>query len=419
MKELYFVLVLLLEGFSAANIPSLRGDGSEVEHQPRFVRDKQVEPLQCGAKDKLKDSEYAMIESPDFPDPYPNNVKCKYTIKVPKDSDVYFSCDYLEILKPDFLKVGKTKLNGQYSSPFGFKVEMKRNKLKIMFKTNKKGAGNGFRCYIDVTKTSQNTTETPVTAAPPTLAPGTCSCGQTNNMRIVGGQETDPNQYPWQVALVNKKGRHPWCGGTLISPQHVLTAAHCTAGESPSSMAVLLGEHRINDNSFDRATISAITDHPGYNSGTLDNDFSILTLSEPVAFSGSVAPACLPADPSMDFSGALATVTGWGTLQSGGNQPEVLNEVQVTVQTNDQCNSAYGGGITDNMICAADAGKDSCQGDSGGPMVMEENGRFALAGVVSWGYGCAMPEYPGVYARVTAQLDWILANTAGTQNTNC
>ena len=121
----------------------------------------------------------------------------------------------------------------------------------------------------------------------------------------------------------------------------------------------------------------------------------------------------------MDFSGALATVTGWGTLQSGGNQPEVLNEVQVTVQTNDQCNSAYGGGITDNMICAADAGKDSCQGDSGGPMVVEENGRFALAGVVSWGYGCAMPEYPGVYARVTAQLDWILANTAGTQNTNC
>ena len=86
MKELYFVLVLLLEGFSAANIPSLRGDGSEVEHQPRFGRDKQVEPLQCGAKDKLKDSEYAMIESPDFPDPYPNNVKCKYTIKVTTSS---------------------------------------------------------------------------------------------------------------------------------------------------------------------------------------------------------------------------------------------------------------------------------------------------------------------------------------------
>merc|ERR1711872_987316 len=114
-----------------------------------------------------------------------------------------------------------------------------------------------------------------------------------------------------------------------------------------------------------------------------------------------------------------ATVSGWGTLSSGGNQPTVLNEVDVTVQSNAQCQSSYGSSITSNMLCAADAGKDSCQGDSGGPLVAQENGKYALIGVVSWGYGCAFSGYPGVYARVTEKMDWILANTSGTQLSSC
>merc|ERR1712240_666348 len=177
-----------------------------------------------------------------------------------------------------------------------------------------------------------------------------CNCGIPNRSnRIVGGVETETNEYPWQVALVSSGGSRPFCGGTLISCSHVLTAAHCTAGSSASSISVLVGEHRIDDN-------------------TLDNDYSILTLAQPVKFSTTVAPACLPADNSKDFAGEMATVSGWGTLSSGGNQPTVLNEVDVTVQSNAQCQTAYGSSITSNMICAADAGKDACQGDSGGPL---------------------------------------------------
>ena len=141
---------------------------------------------------------------------------------------------------------------------------------------------------------------------------------------------------------MSSRGKHPFCGGTLISDRHVLTAAHCTAGSSPSSIAVLVGEHRIDDGMFTRIGLSAITDHPNYNGNTFDNDFSILTLASPVEFSTSVRPACLPSASAGDFVNQIAAVSGWGTLTSGGNQPAVLNEVDVTVQSNDQCNQAYG-----------------------------------------------------------------------------
>merc|ERR1712037_419142 len=252
-----------------------------------------------------------------------------------------------------------------------------------------------------VQETATTTTPTPATTAAPgpvvTAVPGTCQCGVKGgaaNGRIVGGQETEEHEYPWQVGLVKPNGRTPWCGGTLISPTHVLTAAHCTLmahPENASSIRVLLGEHNTDDSDFNRVDVAEIINHPKYNERILDNDFAILRLANPVTFTNEVSPACLPADLSNTFAGVLATVTGWGTLSSGGSQPTVLQEVDVTVTTNTACENAYGSSmITANMICAADSGKDSCQGDSGGPMIAPENGRQALIGVVSWGYGCAM-----------------------------
>ena len=134
------------------------------------------------------------------------------------------------------------------------------------------------------------------------------------------------------------------CGGTLISNQHVLTAAHCTAGQSPESIAVLLGEHRTDDWVYNRVSVSKITDDPTYNSNTIDNDFSILTLASPVTFTREVSPACLPWDTSKDYAGAKATVSGWGHLKYEGNSPTTLQEVEMTIQSDAQCKAAFPSG---------------------------------------------------------------------------
>merc|ERR1711981_1467107 len=110
---------------------------------------------------------------------------------------------------------------------------------------------------------------------------------------------------------------------------------------------------------------------------------------------------------------ARCFTSGWGTLSSGGSATNNLQYVRVPAITNSQCNAAYGGSITDTMLCAGYpnvGGKDACQGDSGGPFVCNDNGNAVIAGVVSWGIGCAHPNYPGVYARVTSVLSWIQSN---------
>ena len=145
---------------------------------------------------------------------------------------------------------------------------------------------------------------------------------------------TEVNEYPWQAGIVNKRGKSVWCGGTLISDLWIMTAAHCTKGESASGIQVLLGEHNYNDNSETqmlRMDIASIVDHPDYNHRTTNYDFSLLKMTQAVDFAAypHIRPACLPADDSNDYNNFVATVTGWGTTSSGGATSNKLREVDV------------------------------------------------------------------------------------------
>merc|ERR1712088_754270 len=213
----------------------------------------------------------------------------------------------------------------------------------------------------------------------------------------------------------NRWGSTPFCGGSLISSNTIVTAAHCAT--SPSQFKVVVGDHDVTRGDGEqRVSVASWTSHPNYNSNNQDHDIAIIQLAQPVQFSDSVAPVCLPPSSSSNYDGATATATGWGTLSSGGSRPSILQEVDLTVLTNGECTRApniYSSGqISNNMICASGPGKDSCQGDSGGPLVVH-SGSFDLVGVVSWGYGCAQSGAPGVYSRVTDQLDWVNGQVQG------
>uniref|UniRef100_A0A3B3H9U6 Peptidase S1 domain-containing protein n=1 Tax=Oryzias latipes TaxID=8090 RepID=A0A3B3H9U6_ORYLA len=186
-----------------------------------------------------------------------------------------------------------------------------------------------------------------------------------------------------------------------------------------SGVTVVLGLQSLqgsNPNNVSR-TITRLIIHPNYNSN--DNDIALLQLSSPVNFTNYISPVCLSATNSTFYSGVNTWVTGWGNIGSGVSlpAPQTLQEVQVPIVGNRRCKCSYGASsITDNMVCAGllEGGKDSCQGDSGGPLVIKQNNRWIQAGVVSFGIGCALPNFPGVYTRVSQYQTWI--NTQITSN---
>ncbi|XP_014662805.1 PREDICTED: trypsin-1-like [Priapulus caudatus] len=186
---------------------------------------------------------------------------------------------------------------------------------------------------------------------------------------------------------------------------------------SPRRFQIRVGSTR--HYSGTRHQVSEVNKHGSYRPRTFDFDIATMILSTPVSLNAKTQLVEM-ASGGNQYDGRTATVSGWGTTSEGGNTSPELRCVDVPIVTNSACNAAYGS-ITSNMLCAGyDAGgKDACQGDSGGPLVInhscnsmstDADGDPLLVGVVSWGYGCAAAQYPGVYARVSALRGWVDSN---------
>ncbi|XP_029902085.1 ovochymase-1 [Myripristis murdjan] len=228
-------------------------------------------------------------------------------------------------------------------------------------------------------------------------------------VRIIGGQEAWAHSWPWQVSL--RFASMPACGGAIIAPQWIVTAAHCFRRYKKASFwTVLAGKHDLDkDRELGQQVVGVtrIISHQGYNTRTKDCDVALVKLQAPLVFSEYIRPIDIWATPLTAFR--KCTITGWGSTRENGPRVNRLQEVNVTTLSRDVCNQYYRGRILPSMFCAGEpgGGADACQGDSGGPLSCFTGSRFELAGLVSWGVGCGRARKPGVYTKLQNHAVWI------------
>ncbi|CAG4953655.1 unnamed protein product [Parnassius apollo] len=269
------------------------------------------------------------------------------------------------------------------------------------------------------------------------LLPDTSECGIQNNDRIVGGSSTELDEHPWLALLRYDKPRG-WgfyCAGVLISPRYILTAAHCVKGaDLPDTWKlsqVRLGEYNVTSKQdcvqgdcsptpLD-VRIEDIIPHEGYSKfdSHQQNDIALLRLARDVPYSDFIKPICLPLTQDQRnnlFSGYDMEVAGWGKTETR-SMSEIKLKVRVPVVDKNTCSNVYSKAnriITEKQMCAGGVkGEDSCRGDSGGPLMgqMPTAQNWLVVGVVSYGpTPCGTANWPGVYTRVGAFVDWILSH---------
>lgn len=234
--------------------------------------------------------------------------------------------------------------------------------------------------------------------------------------KIVGGILASFGEFEFIASLRAPGVNGHYCGGSLVRPNVVMTAAHCVESITPAE--VWVGGLRV-DNAveFEILEVDSIRIHKYYTTDSNTNDIALIFTRQ----SSSIAPVDLNADPGNEADSKTVTVAGWGTTREGGDISRNLLKVDVPMVSYGECRGLLGRDVSPGMICAGvlNGGKDSCQGDSGGPLMIKKGSRWLQTGIVSWGDGCAEPCKPGVYTQVSAYSCWLsemLDNNASCSN---
>ncbi|KAJ6647068.1 Venom serine protease [Pseudolycoriella hygida] len=359
----------------------------------------------CDRQITLYAGQSRSLRSPFYPAGYIPGSSCRYNIEAPVDYQIQITC---QINMVDPMNDGSCISEKLYISEQGNRDVTNTDPIcgtKPVYRTsvgNKLTLGESLTLAIIIAGYS-------IALFPLSVI----VVGVLMLSRIVGGNETAPNEFPSTAALVSLT-KVLYCGATIVSSRFVVTAAHCLRKTPSYASAVLVGDHDTTKGTdTNEARVYAILryiEHPNYSSETDLNDIGLVQTVLQMTWSRGVGPVCLPFnDANSDFAGVDVIATGWGTTEFGGRKSDYLQKVDLTVLKNDdpRCKSAYPN-IQKSQVCTYKEGKDTCQFDSGGGLYYRglTGSRNFLIGKVSLGDGCASAT-PSLNTRITEFMSWI------------
>uniref|UniRef100_A0A182K5I7 Peptidase S1 domain-containing protein n=1 Tax=Anopheles christyi TaxID=43041 RepID=A0A182K5I7_9DIPT len=350
----------------------------------------------------------SFIQSPNFPNYYAPGTKCRYTINAPVGHTLYAQCYDMYLPSSTGCYYDKLAIS-RFGDPnlsdatircgtTTFNVESTYNKLVVALLGSTSTIGGRFRCQITALKLA-------------------CDCGRRKTPTIVNGFPTQANEFPMMSALVDINTAKVFCGSTIVTDRHVLTAAHCLLERTVTNTSVLVGDQNLSTGSDTPYSmvmrVSTFSPHPSYNPTAKTNDIALVRTLNTIVFNPGVGRVCLPFRFSTaSFENVRLSALGWGTIDFGAPSSNELLQTTLAVVSSSSCGTKLSRTILASQMCTFAAGNDTCQNDSGGPLYYTDpNSQLVYdIGVVGFGVACAS-SFPSVNTRVTSYLDWISSTT--------